>query len=82
MDDGLEAVEIACRRALDGGPCGRDVVLNILARQREEAQPPPLDVPAALRLSLEPAADCGRYDRLRPGLASKETGTEVIHGTP
>jgi transposase len=82
MDDGLEAVESACRRALDGGPCGRDVVLNILARQREEAQPLPLDVPAALRLSLEPAADCGRYDRLRPGLASKETGTEVIHGTP
>jgi hypothetical protein len=82
MDDGLEAVETACRQALDAGPCGRDVVLNILARQREEAQPPPLDVPAALRLSLEPAADCDRYDRLRPGLASKETGAEVIHGTP
>ena len=82
MDDGLEAVEAACRQALDAGPCGRDVVLNILARQREEAQPPPLDVPAALSLSLEPAADCDRYDRLRPGLASKETGAEVIHGTP
>jgi transposase len=82
MDDGLEAVEAACRQALDGGPCGRDVVLNILARRREEDPPPPLDVPAALRLSLEPAADCERYDRLRPGLASRETGAEVIHGTP
>ena len=82
MDDGLEAVEAACRQALDAGPCGRDVVLNVLARQREEAQPPPLDVPAALSLSLEPAADCDRYDRLRPGLASEETGAEVIHGTP
>ena len=82
MDDGLEAVEAACRQALDGGPCGRVVVLNILARQREEAPPPPLDVPAALSLSLEPAADCDRYDRLRPGLVSKETGAEAIHGTP
>jgi len=82
MDDGLEAVEAACRQALDAGPCGRDVVLNILARQREETQPPPLDVPSALTLSIEPAANCARYDRLRPGLASKETGAEVIHGTP
>ena len=82
MDDGLEAVEAACRQALDAGPCGRDVVLNILARRREEAPPPPLDVPAALSLSLEPTADCDRYDRLRPGLVSKETGAEVIHGTP
>jgi hypothetical protein len=88
MDDGLEAVESACQVALDGGPCSRDVVLNILARQREEAPPPPLDVPAALSLSLEPAADCGRYDHLRPvlqalgGAVSKATGVEVSHGTP
>ena len=86
MDDRLEAVEAACRAALDAGPCGRDVVLNILARQREEAQPPSLDMPAALSLSLEPSADCERYDRLRPlprpRLASKETGVEIIHGTP
>jgi transposase len=82
MDDGLAAVEAACRQALDAGPCGRAVVLNILARRREEAAPPPLDVPAALSLSLEPTADCDRYDRLRPGLVSKETGAEAIHGTP
>ncbi len=82
MDDGLEAVEAACRQALDVGPCGQDVVLNILARQREEAQPPPLDVPTALSLSLEPTADCDRYDRLRLGLAHKTTGAGVIHGTP
>ena len=82
MDDGLAAVEAACRQALDAGPCGRAVVLNILARRREEAPPPPLDVPAALSLSLEPTADCDRYDRLRPGLVSKETGAEAIHGTP
>ncbi len=86
MDDGLEAVEAACQAALAGGPCSRDVVLNILARQREEAPPPPLDVPAALSLNLEPAADCERYDRLRPvpqrELTSTARWAEVSHGTP
>jgi len=82
MDDGLEAVETACRKALDAGSCNRDVVLNILARQRDGGPPPILDVPAALNLRLEPAADCDRYDRLRPALTGKEIGTEVIHGTP
>jgi hypothetical protein len=67
MDDGLEAVE-----------GGQDVVLNILARQREEDQPPPLDVPSALTLSIEPAADCARYDRLLPGLATAGVSTEAV----
>jgi transposase len=78
MDDGLEAVEAACTKALNDGPCGQDVVLNILARQREEDQPPPLDVPSALTLSIEPAADCARYDRLLPGLATAEVSTESV----
>ncbi len=54
------------------------MVLNILARQREEDQPPPLDVPSGLTLSIEPAADCARYDRLLPGLASAGVSTEVV----
>ena len=78
MDDGLEAVEAACTKALNDGPCGQDVVLNILARQREEDQPPPLDVPSALTLSIEPAADCARYDRLLPGFATAEVSTEAV----
>ena len=78
MDDGLEAVEAACTKALNDGPCGQDVVLNILARQREEDQPPPLDVPSALILSIEPAADCARYDRLLPGLATAEVSTDAV----
>ncbi len=88
MDDGLEAVEAACQIALEGGPCSRAVVLNILARQREEAPPPPLDVPTALNLSCEPAANCERYDHLRQlphapeGPANTATGAEVSHGTP
>ena len=36
----------------------------------------------ALGVGLEPAGECDRYDRLRPGLVSKETGAEGIHGTP
>jgi hypothetical protein len=92
MDDGLEAVEAACQIALDAGPCGRDVILNILARRREGTPPPPLDVPSALTLTIEPEADCGRYDRLLPGvpapvLAVEEVSPEdvlgeAIHGTP
>ena len=34
---GLEAVEAACAEALDCGACSADVVLNILARQRQPA---------------------------------------------
>ena len=45
--------------------CGREVVLNILARQRDAAPPRPVATPAALTLAIEPAADCTRYDRLR-----------------
>ena len=44
---------------------GRDVVLNILARQRDTAPPGAVATPAALTLAIEPAADCARYDRLR-----------------
>ena len=33
-----------------------------------------MTVPAALTLSIEPAADCGRYDRLR-------AAREGCHGT-
>ena len=65
LDDGLEAVEAACAEALAGGARGADVVLNILARRRQPAPPAPIPTPADLRLRLEPAADCHRYDRLK-----------------
>jgi transposase len=66
LTDGPEAVEAACREALEDGPCGRDVILNILARRRDVTPPAPAAVPAALALTIEPAADCARYDGLRP----------------
>jgi transposase len=69
LSDGLAAVEAACLEALAAGTHSADVVLNILARQRE----PPLTIttivtPAALTLIHEPAADCARYDSLRRAL--------------
>ena len=69
---GLDAVEAACAEVLSAKLCGRDVVLNILARQRDAAPPRPVATPAALTLAIEPAADCARYDQLRhPPLAEE-----------
>ena len=65
LSDGMPAVEAACAEALREGVHSADVVLNILARQRE---PPPVATiltPEALRLRHEPVADCARYDSLR-----------------
>ncbi|PWC52404.1 transposase [Azospirillum sp. TSH7] len=73
LSDGLDAVEAACQTALQDGPCGSDVVLNILARRHDITPSAPLAVPAALTLRIEPAADCARYDRLR-------TAGEACHG--
>jgi transposase len=73
LTDGLDAVEAACHEALKDGPCGCDVILNILARRHDVKQPTPVEVPAALRLRIEPAADCARYDGLR-------SAREVDHG--
>ncbi len=66
LSDGLPAVESACAEALREGVCSADVVLNILARQREpRTKPVILNTPQALRLRIEPTADCSRYDSLR-----------------
>jgi transposase len=65
LTDGLPAVEAACAEALKEGVHSADVVLNILARQRDPGPPVTIATPEALRLRHEPAADCARYDRLR-----------------
>jgi transposase len=65
LSDGLQAVEAACLEALREGVHSADVVLNILARQREATAIITVITPAALRLRHEPAADCARYDTLR-----------------
>ena len=64
-EGGLDAVEAACAEALSAKLFSRDVVFNILARERDAAPAQPVATPAALTLAIEPAADCTRYDRLR-----------------
>src|SRR5690349_2335994 len=65
LTDGLPAVEAACAEATAHGVHSADVVLNILARQREPAPPANIMTPAALTLRHAPIADCARYDNLR-----------------
>ena len=63
--DGLSAVEAACAEALAHGVHSADVVLNILARQRDPGPSATILTPAALTLRHTPVADCARYDNLR-----------------
>jgi transposase len=65
LSDGLPAVEAACAQALAEGVHSADVVLNILARQRDPGPAAPILTPDALRLRHAPVADCARYDQLR-----------------
>src|ERR1700760_3621862 len=65
LTDGLPAVEAACAEAVAHGVHSADVVLNILARQRDPAPPANILTPTALILRHAPIADCARYDNLR-----------------
>jgi len=65
LTDGLPAVEAACAEAIAHGVHSADVVLNILARQRDPDPPATILTPAALTLRHAPVADCARYDNLR-----------------
>ena len=65
LDHGLPAVEAACAEALEAGIASGDVILAVLARRRQPVAPTSITTPDALRLKIEPAADCGRYDRIR-----------------
>ena len=65
LTDGLPAVESACARAMSEGVHSSDVVLNILARQRDPGPAATILTPDALTLRHAPVADCARYDQLR-----------------
>jgi transposase len=66
-DHGVAAVEAACAEALQAGIASGDVVLAILARQRQPPPAPSITTPDALKLKAEPIADCARYDALLRG---------------
>ena len=65
LTDGLLAVEAACLQALSEGVHSADVVINILARQRDPGPAATIMTPDALQLRHAPIADCARYDQLR-----------------
>ena len=65
LDHGLAAVEAAGAETLNAGIASGDVILTVLARQRQPAPPPSVTTPDALRLKIEPVANCGRYDSIR-----------------
>ena len=82
LTDGLVAIEAAPQpkaasrlgdpedaEALGDGVHSADVILNILARQREPWPPLTIATPVALRLGCEPVADCARPTS-RSGTAS------------
>ena len=65
---GLDAVAAACAQALQDQTVSRDVVLNLLARSRDEPPAPEVMVPPHVPLLLiPPLANCGRYDDLLTG---------------
>jgi transposase len=65
LTDGLPAVEAACAQAVSEGVHSSDVIINILARQRDPGPVASIFTPDALKLRHAPAADCARYDQLR-----------------
>ena len=66
-DSGLETLEVACDLTLQTGIMSAAIVLNEMRRLTEAAKPKSLtDTPPSLpALTLEPVADCSRYDTLR-----------------
>ena len=61
---GLESVTEACAAALDEQVVSSAHVVNLLHRAAAPSSLPALQVPEALKLTLEPAANCDRYDQL------------------
>lgn len=65
---GLDAVSAACSEALSVKAASRDVVLNILCRNCDDALTPALAPSVNLPvLKSPPLSDCGRYDILLSG---------------
>lgn len=50
---------------LAAGTISADAVLNALLRAKDPPRLPPVTIPQALALRIEPRADCARYDALR-----------------
>jgi hypothetical protein len=66
-DCGLETLEVACDLTLQTGVISAAIVLNEMRRLTDAAKPKALqDLPLSTpTLTVEPVADCSRYDTLR-----------------
>ena len=64
-DELVDILEDPCAEALEAGLASGDVILTVLARRRQPTPPPSITTHDALRLKIEPAVDCGRYDSIR-----------------
>jgi hypothetical protein len=66
-DNGLETLEVACDLTLQSGVICSAVVVNAMQRLTEASRPKTLESASASipQLTLEPVADCSRYDSLR-----------------
>ncbi len=70
---GMDIVERACCRALAEGTVRGEVILNTIARLCDPLPMDTVSVPDSLSITIEPTADCSRYDALLQG---------VYHGAP
>jgi transposase len=66
-DKGLEALEVACEITLETGVISAAIIENELRRLTEPERPKALSTHIVPTLTLEPLADCTRYDSLRGG---------------
>jgi transposase len=80
--DGLEAVAVACKLALEAGTPTADYVLNALNRFKPQPMIKPVPTPAELQLKEEPRADVGRYDTLLKKLVLAALITLPLLATP
>lgn len=65
---GLDAVEDACKQAIEENILQASHILNRLNRRQEPARPETLETPQWLKLAKEPQADVLRYNRLLTGV--------------
>jgi transposase len=62
---GMDIVEQACKKALAEGTVRGEVILNIIGRSCDPLPIEIAQVPDMLSVTIEPTADCSRYDALR-----------------
>ena len=63
-ETGLEALTMACELALEYGTVTAPVIMNELRRLIAPPVPTAIDVADRITLTIEPLADCRRYDHL------------------